>query len=798
MVQKIKSKSAYWIGIPDAAYKKSGIHNHNVNETAYFRKGFQLSQLGSLQFKISGNSRYRLWVNGQPITSGPCKGDRWHHYYETVDVSEHLQLGYNCIAVKVIAYPSYESKLTENYSPFSVITNGAGPYLMVEGSCITSKGRVLADVTTGYGDWAVSIDKAIDWVNYPISNWLGAMEKVEGQLLPYGWKELPEPEGQWLKPEKRWMAAGNPTEKIYGIIPPLPLEERPIPLLYEKLQHFKREMPITGSDRKPIVFSSLNESISLTLQTETKYVMVLDAGELNTGYLMLKMSGGQGSSIRIRYAEAYSKEVADDVTINGVRNVITKKGIRDDPCEGVLIGHEDVYKPSGREETYEPFWFRTFRFIQLEIDIEKYPLTIEPPVYLETGYPLEVETSISSSTPWINGVWDISLRTLKRCMHETYEDCPYYEQLQYTMDTRSQILFSYMISGDTRLAQKALYDYHSSLMPNGMIQSRYPSKEPQVIPTFSIYFIFMIEDYYWQTGEIDHIKKYRSTVDSVLEWFNSKIGDLGLIENLGYWPFVDWVEEWEHGVPRAAAKGPSTIHNLLYAAGLQSAARLNELTGRKYIAIEYEKRAREILQQVESTCWSDKNGLFKEGPKFQEFSQHAQVWAVLTGLAKGKRAKSILKKSLALDNISICSYAMKFYFLRALEMSNLYDRSEVIWKDWQEMLNQHLTTCPEDSVNMRSDCHGWSALPLYEFTRCFLGVKPILPGWEKIKIKPKYLNLPDFSGSVITPKGVVTVTWKKRDGNFSISGQVPEGVPLELSLPDGTKQLYLNGGHFEF
>src|SRR5665647_1108508 len=96
-------------------------------------------------------------------------------------------------------------------------------------------------------------------------------------------------------------------------------------------------------------------------------------------------------------------------------------------------------------------------------------------------------------------------------------------------------------------------------MPNGMIQSRYPSKEPQVIPTFSIYFIFMIEDYYWQTGEIDHIKKYRSTVDSVLEWFNSKIDDLGLIENLGYWPFVDWVEEWEHGVPRAAAKGPSTI-----------------------------------------------------------------------------------------------------------------------------------------------------------------------------------------------------------------------------------------------
>jgi len=81
---------------------------------------------------------------------------------------------------------------------------------------------------------------------------------------------------------------------------------------------------------------------------------------------------------------------------------------------------------------------------------------------------------------------------------------------------------------------------------------------------------------------------------------------------------------------------------------------------------------------------------------------------------------------------------------------------------------------------------------------CLLGVKPLLPGWEKIQIEPKCLSLPDFSGTVITPKGVVTVAWNKRDGNFSITGQVPEGVPVELSLPDGTKQLYLTGGHFEF
>lgn len=131
-------------------------------------------------------------------------------------------------------------------------------------------------------------------------------------------------------------------------------------------------------------------------------------------------------------------------------------------------------------------------------------------------------------------------------------------------------------------------------------------------------------------------------------------------------------------------------------------------------------------------------------------------------------------------------------------MSDMYDWSEVIWDDWKKMLEQHLTTCPEDNVSMRSDCHGWSALALYEFTRCILGVKPLEPGWTKIGIQPHVLSLPDFSGSVITPKGMVQVSWKVDSGLLSISGQVPDNVPVELQLPDGTKQLYLHGGSFEF
>ena len=56
----------------------------------------------------------------------------------------------------------------------------------------------------------------------------------------------------------------------------------------------------------------------------------------------------------------------------------------------------------------------------------------------------------------------IMLRTLEKCMHETYMDCPHYEQLMYLGDTRIQMLVCYAISSDTRLAEQSISLFASS------------------------------------------------------------------------------------------------------------------------------------------------------------------------------------------------------------------------------------------------------------------------------------------------------------------------------------------------
>ena len=52
-------------------------------------------------------------------------------------------------------------------------------------------------------------------------------------------------------------------------------------------------------------------------------------------------------------------------------------------------------------------------------------------------------------------IWETGWRTARLCAHETYFDCPYYEQLQYVGDTRIQALISLYVDGDDRFNAKS-------------------------------------------------------------------------------------------------------------------------------------------------------------------------------------------------------------------------------------------------------------------------------------------------------------------------------------------------------
>lgn len=76
--------------------------------------------------------------------------------------------------------------------------------------------------------------------------------------------------------------------------------------------------------------------------------------------------------------------------------------------------------------------------------------------------------------------------------------------------------------------------------------------------------------------------------------------------------------------------------------------------------------------------------------------------------------------------------------------------------DWIALLELECTTCPETPKEARSECHAWSALPMYEMMRTMAGVVPERIGWEHVRIQPHTMDLEDLQGKVATPKGSIS------------------------------------------
>ena len=169
---------------------------------------------------------------------------------------------------------------------------------------------------------------------------------------------------------------------------------------------------------------------------------------------------------------------------------------------------------------------------------------------------------------------------------------------------------------------------------------------------------------------------------------------------------------------------------------------------------------------------------------------------MLCGALTGEEAKIAMEKALTEPGVLACTFPWQYTLLRALEKTGLYDLTAPLWAQYFSMLDRDLTTVPERPGDTRSDCHAWSALPLYEYPRMLLGVQLDAPGWERIRVKPHALGLKELSGVVPTPKGEVRVGWHVEDnGQMHLCVQGPD-VPLIIEV--NGKTYYAEHGAMEF
>jgi hypothetical protein len=739
----------------------------------HFRKTLQLpDRPARFVVHVTADNRYQLYVNGVRVVWGPARGDLNHWRYETVDLAPHLRQGANVLAAAVWNYG--------DQAPEAQTTWRTG--FLIQGDTEVEKA-----VNSGTS-WKATANRAYSPIPFTHSQMRGYYvagpgERVDGSRYPWGWESPAYDDSAWpaaqpVVPDGR--ASGAPramqdAPNRWLLVP------RTIPLMEEtpeRLAAVRQAIGIAAPAAFPRAVSAF------TVPPRTRARLLLDNARLTTAYPVLEYGGGAGATLRVGYAESLYLPRAKG----------GDKGNRNDVEGKEFVGNYDVVvADGGADRRFSPLWWRTYRYIELTIETQAEPLLVKDLHGLYTGYPFDRRQRLDAGSDVVSRILDVGWRTARLCAHESYMDCPYYEQLEYAGDTRIQALVSLYAAGDARLMKNAISLLDDSRTPEGATMSRAPTRQQQYIPPFSLWWIGMVHDYFMYVDDASFARDMLPGVRAVLGFFARHQKPNGSLGALPWWNYVDWTPEWRDGVPPRDADGSSAPLDMQLLLAYDWAADLEEALGSRSMAAEYRTAASRLRETVRAQYWDAARGLFADTPARRQHSQHANVLAILAGVVRDREARGVLRATLSDNTLTQCSYYFRHYLHSAVNLVGEGDRYLDMLGEWESMLARGLTTFAERYERpgdpSRSDCHAWSASPNYEIFRTVLGIDTAAPGFGRVHVRPFLGRLERVSGSIPHPKGEVSVSLRREGRSLRAEILLPDGVPGEFSWRGTTRPL---------
>lgn len=524
---------------------------------------------------------------------------------------------------------------------------------------------------------------------------------------------------------------------------------------------------------------------ALTLPPRSTATVLWDLQDYVCGYPVAETGAGRGSVLEWSWAEALYQE-SDPAHVA----THSTKGDRDEITNKVFLGLGDRWELGPASPARLPaLWWRAGRYVRLRFQTGDTPLVVRRLQINTTGYPLRWSGTWRSSDPAWDGLMPLFQRAFRCSAHETWTDTPYYEQMCYVGDTLLHALSDYAWSDDNRLSRRAIRLFNWSRRPSGLVAGRYPSRQRQECPTYSLLWPLMVRDYAWWRDDLDFVKEMLPGIRGVLAEFGGVAREDGLLHHLPGWPFVDWVPEWSappsyKGYDPGVEAGDSSIVNLYWVLALLASAQIEEACGEREMMGCCRRKAARVFQRILERYWDEKQGLLRNTTGSDAASEHAQMFALLTGLLDPAKTRSCLsalchRKDLAKATISGVFYLLDALYLHGAE-SEFHHRLEF----WRALPGLGFKSTPEGPEPSRSDAHAWGAHPAWHMLASIAGIRPAAPGFAKVRVAPMPGSLEHFAASATHPSGKVAVSFcrNSREGvSASFVIRLPPGVTGALS-----------------
>ncbi len=382
----------------------------------------------------------------------------------------------------------------------------------------------------------------------------------------------------------------------------------------------------------------------------------------------------------------------------------------------------------GRNRFIGPFRRLGMRYMSLFLE------TPEAKIYdfnlISTDYPV-AEKPKKFADKRLQEIYDASVKTLKVCMHEHYEDTPWREQALYAMDSRNQMLCGYYAFEDFAFARASLNLMSKNIRDDDVFTITTPSMRDVMninIPSFSLVQFCAMEDYMNYSGDKSLFAEYENNYRRVIGKFIALREDNGLIKPLSgrkYWNFYEWIDELDasahFGTPEQPDRYDAPL-SAFFAMAVKSM--VNMLKSIDRYNGEYDAVLSEATAAVDKFFDKEKN-------RFADFMEtdgrlwhYSELTNSLCALVSGNKAYvsaalELLSGENDLLHITLSHSIFKFSaLLTAGGKYNGFIVSE-IKRIWGKMLGEGASTFYEDELGAAafadagSLSHGWSAVPVY-------------------------------------------------------------------------------------
>ncbi len=492
--------------------------------------------------------------------------------------------------------------------------------------------------------------------------------------------------------------------------------------------------------------------------------ILLDFGKELQGYVELftpLTAGKDPVRVRVRFGESVSETMAE---LNGPQGAQNDHAIRDQIVTLPWLG-KITLGPSG------------FRFVRIDAIDPARPAQLSQVRGVLQIRDIPYVGSFRSSDERLNRIWEVGAYTVHLNMQDYLWDGIKRDRLVWIGDMHPEVSTINAVFGYNEVVPLSL-DLTREVTP--------VTQWMNGISSYSMWWVLIHEEMWMHHGNREYLAQQQPYLTALLKRLATLVGPDGK-EQIDGMRFLDWPSSPNQQGVTAGLQG-------LLVMTLESGARLmNELGDgdTAKLCSEAAKRGRRVVPDVNGS---------KSG-------------AALLSLAGMMDRRQTSDEVLKVDGPQGISTFYGFYVLQALGNSGDVDTAlDFIRTYWGAMLDMGATTfwedfdlkwtedaaridelVPEGKKDIHADygaycyvglrhsfCHGWASGPTAFMSQQVLGIRPLEPGFARVRIAPQLGSLKWVEGTYPTPRGPIRVRHERAaDGTITSQIDAPEGIVVE-------------------